>query len=85
MNKNEISQNKNDIINKIFLHRTGIDFEKQEEIRDVNLFSHSIKLPPRELVLVLFDIEKNFDIEISEEELLKEKFNTYNNICNIVK
>ena len=54
--KEEISKK----LNQILLKRTGIDFQKQEELQTEDFFGGKIKIPARELVLICFDIEKEF-------------------------
>lgn len=70
---------------KIFKKRTNINFDKNHELKKEKLFGPKIEMPPRELVLLLFDIEKYFSISIPENDLLSENFNSFNNIYNIIK
>lgn len=58
---------------------------KKELIRDnfceINLFS---QMPPRDMISVFFQIEKVFDIKFSEENILKNEFETINSISNLI-
>lgn len=64
----------NDDINKkldeILLKRTGINFEDHSELKRKNFLGKELKIPARELVLICFDIERAFSIQIPEEEIL---------------
>lgn len=64
----------NDDINKkldeILLKRTGINFEDHSELKRKNFLGKELKIPARELVLICFDIERAFLIQIPEEEIL---------------
>ena len=51
--------------NKIMLQRSGIDFSIHKELHNVPLLGKNINLPVRELLLIFFDIEKNFEIRIT--------------------
>ena len=72
------------VLNEILHSRTGVDFQMNPELMDENLFGSKINLPPRELVLILHDIENSFNIRISNNILLKGEFNSYSNIKKIV-
>ena len=71
--KEEISKK----LNQILLKRTGIDFQKQEELQTEDFFGGKIKIPARELVLICFDIENEFSIQIPERELLAGSVKNY--------
>lgn len=64
----------NDDINKkldeILLKRTGINFEDHSELKRKKFLGKELKIPARELVLICFDIERTFSIQIPEEEIL---------------
>lgn len=77
-------ENLKSIICSIFKKRSGIDFSKNIELENVKLLGGQIYLPPRELVLILYDIEKKLGIKIAEEEIAKGKFDCYSNIVEIV-
>ena len=74
--KEEISKK----LNQILLKRTGIDFQKQEEF-----FGGKIKIPARELVLICFDIENEFSIQIPERELLAGSVKNYVRMKHMVE
>jgi peptide maturation system acyl carrier-related protein len=72
-----ISSEIQDKLRMIFKHRTEIDFLQNKHLQD-------IKLLGRELVLILFDIEKEFDIQIPKAKVIEGYFDTYANIERIV-
>ncbi|WP_251860976.1 peptide maturation system acyl carrier-related protein [Clostridium sp. Marseille-Q2269] len=75
---------KSSILNRIFMRRTGIDFEENIHLKNICLLGEEIGVKPRDLVLILFDIEKEMGISISHDYINKGKFNTYENILKCV-
>lgn len=71
----------NDDINKkldeILLKRTGINFEDHSELKRKNFWGKELKIPARELVMICFDIERAFSIQIPEDEILLESVKNY--------
>jgi peptide maturation system acyl carrier-related protein len=49
-----------------------------------NLFGKPFNLEPRDLLFLLYEIERNFNIVVPQEEILKGNFNTLKNITDIV-
>ena len=78
--KEEISKK----LNQILLKRTGIDFQ-QEELQTGDFFGGKIKIPARELVLICFDIENEFSIQIPERELLAGSVKNYVRMKHMVE
>lgn len=68
----------------ILQKRAHIDFKKSHHLRDEKLLGEKIGMPARELVLVLYDIEREFDIQIPEQAIIGGRFDTYNHIAGIV-
>jgi len=68
-------------LNEIFIKRVGVDFKKQQHLRDKKLLGIEINAPSRELVMVLYDIENKFCIRIEDEFILGGGFDTFNNIA----
>lgn len=79
--KEEISKK----LNQILLKRTGIDFQKQEELQTEDFFGGKIKIPARELVLICFDIENEFSIRSPERELLAGSVKNYVRMKHMVE
>ena len=77
--KEEISKK----LNQILLKRTGIDFQKQEELQTEDFFGGKIKIPAR--VLICFDIENEFSIQIPERELLAGSVKNYVRMKHMVE
>ncbi|BDB02994.1 peptide maturation system acyl carrier-related protein [Clostridium botulinum] len=75
---------KSSIINNIFIRRTGIDFQKNIQLQNVSLLGEQIGIKPRDLVLILFDIEKEMGISVSADYINVGKFNTYENILKCI-
>ena len=77
-----------EVINKlvnIFKDRFDLDFGSMEETAtDEKLLGSKLKLKPRDLLYVFFDIEKEFGIVIPEKEIATGSFNTFNNIAGII-
>lgn len=73
-----------DKLKQIFLTRSSINFEENEILKEEKLLGSNILLPVRELILILYDIEKDFSINIPKEIVLNGKFDSYNHIVEIV-
>lgn len=73
-------------LNNIFKNRFDIDlFNNEYNINiDDNLLGRKFKLRARDLIYLLYDIEKEFNITISQEHINNIKFNTINNIRDII-
>lgn len=71
-------------LNEIMLYRSGIDFGKNEELKDQLLLGERIKLPARELVMIYLDIEKKFKITIEDEYIINGSFKTYQGILKML-
>lgn len=72
-------------LKNIFARRFDIDMEQKEgALLDKHLLGIDIGLEPRDLIYLYFDIEKEFDINIPDEDVAEGKFNTFNNIAEII-
>lgn len=85
---NDFSKN-NDInirLNNIFNNRYTIDlFNNKQDINiNDNLLGNKFQLKPRDLIYLLYDVEKEFDITVSDDDIDNIKFNTINNIIYII-
>ena len=70
---------------RIFLDRFQKDLNScSEEILNSHLLGKDFKLAPRDLLYIYFDVEKEFGIAIPEEDIVAGKFNTFNNIAEII-
>ena len=70
---------------KLFNKRAGFDLEKNPELKDENFFGSSINMAPREAVLLLVDIEREFEICISNEFILNKGFTTFQNLLDYLE
>ncbi|WP_024834411.1 peptide maturation system acyl carrier-related protein [Ruminiclostridium josui] len=55
------------------------------EAKNDHLLGSNIKLTPRDLLYIFVDIEEEFKITIPESYIIEGKFNTFNNILQIIK
>lgn len=69
----------------IFKKRAGIDFSSKVKLREKNVLGVEVQMHARELLLALYDIENFFEIKISEQYLVNEMFNSFDNIYEIVE
>lgn len=85
-NMNNFSDNTgiNVKLNNIFKTRFDINLFNNELNIDDNLLGNKFRLAARDLYYLLCDIEKEFDITISEDDIDNIKFNTINSIIKIV-
>lgn len=72
------------MLNSIFEKRTGIDFTKNPELKDLKLLGKAINLPVRELVLILYDIEQHFGINVPKGVILDGNFDSYSHIAKLL-
>ena len=69
----------------IFDSRFGICFNDMgEEVLDAELLGWKLRLKARDMLYVFFDIEREFGIVIPEEDIASGRFNTFNNIADII-
>lgn len=72
-------------LNEIFKARLKLDLDSSgENISDGYLLGQEIHLAPRDLLYLLLDIEKEFAVTIPEQEIVAGKFNSFNNIVEII-
>lgn len=71
-------------LNNIFKTRFDINLFNNELNIDDNLLGNKFRLAARDLYYLLCDIEKEFDITISEDDIDNIKFNTINSIIKII-
>lgn len=69
----------------IFKVRFDMDFAgmKAADLEE-ELLGRKLKLKPRDLLYVFFDIEKEFGITVPEKEIVEGRFNTFSNIAGII-
>ncbi len=67
-------------LKNIMLQRTGIDFSEKVHLQEENFFGIKINLPVRELLLILFDIERIINVHILDEKIISGEFNSYANV-----
>ena len=85
--KEGIIMNKDDTIQfliGVFKKYTGYNFEN-EELSKENFFSPLLNIPVRNIVLSLYAIEGNLEIELSTEKIEDGKFCTFEDVVELVK
>jgi peptide maturation system acyl carrier-related protein len=70
---------------EVFMNRfRNLHIFNIENIRNKELFDNEIGLNARDLIYLLFDIEKEFKVQIPEEEIAQGNFDSIDHITNIV-
>ncbi|MCB6202211.1 hypothetical protein [Extibacter muris] len=82
MNERQIE----DILQNIFLQRTGIDFMKNNDKKDEVLWGQNLNIPVRNLVCVIIDVQNNIEIKFTDDDVDMKKIITYNGLLrNIIE
>lgn len=81
MNDKEIIREK---LIYILKNKYEVNIDKKDDICDLNLLGRSIKMGPSDLMCFLLDIEKQFNIIASEEDILRGRFKTVNTITELI-
>lgn len=86
MNNFSVNNDINVKLNNIFKNRFNIDLFNNELDIDIddNLLQRKFKLRARDLIYLLDDVEREFNISISEDDIDNIKFNTIRKIINII-
>lgn len=73
-------------LNNIFKKRFDINlFSSESDINiNDNLLGENFRLTAGDLIYLLYDVEEEFNITVSEEDIDNIKFNTINNIITII-
>lgn len=72
-------------LKNIFMQRFNINIDNKEGwLLNKHLLGIDIGLEARDLVYLYFDIEREFGIAIPEEDIAGGKFNTFNDIAEII-
>ncbi len=73
-------------LNKIFKNRFEIDLFSNElgVNMDDNVLGKKLKFRARDLIYLVYEIEKEFNITISDEDIDETKINTIRNIITII-
>lgn len=82
---NKMNDDINKKLDEILLQRTGINFEDHLELKRNNFLGKELKIPARELVLICFDIERAFSIQIPEDEILLGSVKNYEKIETMLR
>lgn len=71
-------------VSMIFKKYTGIDFLKETELRNENLFGRRIAITPRDLVEICMEIISIRNIHINEKYFIERKLKTYNDFIDAI-
>ncbi|MCX7745303.1 MAG: peptide maturation system acyl carrier-related protein [Clostridia bacterium] len=72
-------------LKSIFFNRFEMNLSKcSQEDFDRALLGSFFNLAPRDLIYLFFDIEKEFNINIPQDEIVEGRFNTINNIADMI-
>lgn len=84
-----ISLDKNKIIERlttIFNYKFNFDIGKLgDDFLDKELLGYEIRLAPRDLVYLVFEIEKEFGIIILQDDITAGNFKTLNGIVDVIE
>ncbi|GFI22986.1 hypothetical protein IMSAGC011_01763 [Lachnospiraceae bacterium] len=69
---------------EIFKDKLFRDIAKHDNIWEESIFGKSIALLPTEAYFLLIEIEKNFGIRFSYEDISNGKFSTLKDICDSI-
>jgi len=70
----------------IFKNRFEMDLDKcDDEALGKNLLGNEFGMKPRDLIYLFFDIEKEFNITIPQEDIAEGRFNSFNNMIGIIR
>ena len=81
----KMKENISNKLNEIFLKRTGINFQKQPQLKEENLLGKKLSIPPRELVMICADIEREFNIYIPETDYIDGNVKNYAKIERMIR
>jgi len=73
-------------LNNIVKNRFDIDLFNNELDMDIddNLLQKKFKMRARDLIYLLYDVEREFNITISDDDIDNSEFNTIGNIVKII-
>ncbi|MCU9809859.1 peptide maturation system acyl carrier-related protein [Paraclostridium sp. AKS46] len=71
-------------LERIFLETTGVDFKQNSNLKKELLFSSSINMEPRDLVVVFCNMLNFFDIKIPEEIILNKNLKSFDSIVKVI-
>ncbi len=84
-----ISLEKNKIIERlaiIFLEKFDLDINRlSNNFLNKDLLGREFRLVPRDLVYLVFEIEKVFNIIIPQEDIVAGNFKTFHNIVEVIE
>jgi peptide maturation system acyl carrier-related protein len=71
---------------RIFKERFDLDWsERYLEIQDQHLLGSKLRMEPRDLLYLFFDIEREFGITIPKEQIISGEFSSLSNIARMIE
>ncbi|EMS69902.1 hypothetical protein [Ruminiclostridium cellobioparum] len=70
------------ILSRIFEERFGLDISLINF--NIDILDGQFGIEPRDLVYLLFDIEREFNITVAEKDIVSGDFKTLNGIINVI-
>jgi peptide maturation system acyl carrier-related protein len=75
--------NISETLKRIIQNRYNITIK--DDMGNKNLLGKDLRIGPGELLYLYFDIEREFSINIPQAAIISDKFNTFNNIVQIIR
>lgn len=72
------------VLKNILFDMWHIDMQSNTELRTEKLFGSKINMEARDLVVLLFEIEKKLNIWIDKESIIEGKFDTFEHIVDLI-
>ncbi|WP_129595928.1 peptide maturation system acyl carrier-related protein [Anaerophilus nitritogenes] len=72
-------------LENIFKKYTKISFDMADSLKNKPLLGAQLNITPAILVLILRDIESQYNIKLSKSKVINGNFNTFNNILKMIK
>lgn len=73
-----------EVFSDIMKSLTGIEFENKIELKKEKLLGEKINLKARDLLIILYKVEKTFSVSIPEKSIYDGNFDTYDHILGLL-
>ncbi len=71
-------------VNQICIQYLKIDFIKNPNLANKNFFSKEINAMPRDIMLIMLEIEKNLNFKFSDDFIKKGGFKSFRSIIDYI-
>lgn len=83
--KNLSEENIKDAILNIIYEKFGVKFDRNDvDSLNINLLNEKTKLKARDLLVLFYELEKCYSLEIPVESVIKGEFKSISSISNII-